>query len=81
MVLESTFCSSLMPNKECSRTFFSSFFPSFFDERNVVELTKQIRQRIESKDLKTLYENEKTRKLYIFFSLTTFLNFILLLFY
>ena len=67
MALESTSCSSLMPNKECSWTFFSSFF----DERNVVELTKQTRQRIESKDLKTLCE---TRKLYIYFSLITFLN-------
>ena len=74
MALESTSCLSLMPNKECSWTFFSSFF----DERNVVELTKQTRQRIESKDLKTLCE---TRKLYIYFSLITFLNFILLLFY
>ena len=44
---------------------FFLFFSSFFDERNVVELTKQTRQRIESKDLKTLCENEKT--LYIFF--------------
>ena len=43
--------------------FFPFFFSSFFDERNVVELTKQTRQRIESKDLKTLCE---TRKLYIF---------------
>ena len=43
--------------------FFFFFFSSFFDERNVVELTKQTRQRIESKDLKTLCE---TRKLYIF---------------
>ena len=67
MALESTSCLSLMPNKECSWTFFSSFF----DERNVVELTKQTRQRIESKDLKTLCE---TRKLSIYFSLITFLN-------
>ena len=64
MALESTSCLSLMPNKECSWTFYSFFFfSSFFDERNVVELTKQTRQRIESKDLKTLCE---TRKLYIF---------------